>query len=163
MEETASSDCFKVNCYFPNEENCKDELSSADAFIENQVHNQSQNNNNNVSSVETNNLESISSKTQKAEATGQQIKTMDNAYHLITSIISVCDDEEANFDALSNGKVEEEIDIMDQSETHVSRWSSMLHSLQTMPDSQCLLGGKIRVSCRRKRITYVISSRGKQR
>lgn len=117
-----------------------------------------------------------------------QKKTMDNAYHLVPSILKMCDNtidlpdvqttekqqtlerNASSSDRSSKTKPEyseillralvKHVDQNSGSKGVPSRWTASIQSLQKMPNCQKMLGGDIRVSCKEKRIGYVISTGG---
>lgn len=81
-----------------------------------------------------------------------QAKTMENKYHLIPSIMAICEDDD--FEELKP-KV-----VLKSSMGSMSRWCSLLEKLHGVAHCEQLLGGDIRVCSRDKRGSYIISTSG---
>lgn len=85
-----------------------------------------------------------------------QAKTMENKYHLIPSIMAICDDDDEDDEV----KVCERKVILKSSMGSMSRWCSLLEKLHGVAHCEQLLGGDIRVCAREKRGGYIISTSG---
>lgn len=97
-----------------------------------------------------------------------QMETMKYSYHLVGSIMKICDsDEETSFEdsvhklssnnSLSGCSKNMACDIKSREN---SRWCSLVRSLELMKDCQTLLNGNVRISCQRKRTSHAISTGG---
>lgn len=88
-----------------------------------------------------------------------QAKTMENKYHLIPSIMAICDDDED--EDFEDVKACERKVILKSSMGSMSRWCSLLQKLHSVAHCEQLLGGDIRVCSREKnKVNYIISTSG---
>lgn len=173
IAETISSGFCPFSCYFP------DDLKRSDLFS-----NQKQKEGNQKRDCEE---LAKQAKTNQAKEKEAEAKTMENAYHLIPSIMKVCEEKD-EFDEVCE-KEEKPIEkpvsnckpIKNNLNTKVkpeqteavvkvltktggisssSKWNSLVQSLRSFTNCQELLGGDIRVSSKEKRVAYVISTGG---
>ncbi|XP_022915943.2 uncharacterized protein [Onthophagus taurus] len=117
-----------------------------------------------------------------------QKKTLKNAYHMQQSILNVCDESDDemgrfkeidfNYDRISKTmmffnknafSVRSDLIFNDtfvdplrkpENEGETSRWCTLVRSLEMMEDCQIFLDGKVRISCKEKRQSHVISTGG---
>ncbi|KAI4461304.1 ire1-related [Holotrichia oblita] len=115
-------------------------------------------------------------------------RTLKHAYHMQTSILNVCDESEEqnekskdlnfNYEKISKTMMffnknvypnrpeliftDTFVDPLKKSEDEeeTSRWCTLVRSLEMMEDCQIFLNGTVRISCKEKRQSHVISTGG---
>lgn len=91
-----------------------------------------------------------------------KVETLKHSYHLVNSIMKICDSDEENTndDSTQKTSTSSKSTSCDGTPKKISRWCPLLSSLKLMKDLQTFLDGNVRISCQRKRTTHVISTGG---